>query len=932
MIWQVTDRDGQPLASFSQFYINFQSTSLFRWAWTFAEIRLVDPILSLRVNPQGELNIADLLAADAGDPAAPVASDPGSDLGSDSGEAATLPRLILHDVLVEGGHLLLLDQSRTTPFEQDVTPISFRLTEFSTLPEAEGPYALNMQLPGGANFTWQGTMSVAPFRSSGQIEFDSVRLETPWRYVQDQVAFAIDSGTAAGGTAYRLVAGEDLDLTLTDLSVNLDDVHLRAQTGQQRDVEMPRVALSGGRLDLRQRSFTASELRFDQTHLVSTINRDGEAELINLFVPQADDAPNDEPVSDAADDTQAESWALAIDRIVVSELTGTSRNLKVEPPAETEFTELNIELSDFNLEPGSLFGLRIDALIDGSGSLDLQGQLGISPPSLDAQLNITDLPLPPYQSYLQQAMRLDIAAGRGDFAGQLQLELDGERTDVALRGQLGVQELALQDQLAGETLLGFADLDVTGMEFVMPALALGMDQVALTGLNAALLVDEQGRLNLADAFGAGSEESASPAGQEDDAVDPGEGEAMVVTINAVTLQEGTISMIDETIDPRYRVSLDQLSGTISGLSSDNLARADVDLRAQLDGYAGFALSGQINPLAEDVYTDLVLTMDGYELTSVTPYAGKYLGQKIDQGKLSLDLKYRLSERDLVGENTILLDRFELGESVPSEDTIGLPVGLAVALLKDAQGRIDIQVPVSGNLDDPDFRIGHLVFRAVFNLITGIVTSPFKLLGSIAGGAGGGELDHVIFVPGQAALGESYLERIEALAKALQQRPQLSLEIRPAYHREVDGRALAEQLLNEQFGLDAVLIDQDAASQLQLLETTASPLLGAEAVDRLRQAAMVSVPVDGESTADPQLELDPAAFANGLWLALIDHQLVSGTISEERLRELAQDRAEQVRSRLLEVGGVDQGRVFVLEAAPAPSTEEGVKMEFELGAN
>jgi len=263
-----------------------------------------------------------------------------------------------------------------------------------------------------------------------------------------------------------------------------------------------------------------------------------------------------------------------------------------------------------------------------------------------------------------------------------------------------------------------------------------------------------------------------------------------ITVDTIRIEEGAADFSDLFIKPNFAADIRNLRGRVKGLSSTPEKRADVLLEGEVNKYSPVKISGQINPLTKEKYGDLALSFKNFDLSSTSPYAGKFAGYKIEKGKLSLNLKYKVSGDDFSGENGIVIEQLTLGERVESPDATELPVGLAVALLKDSNGNIELDVPVEGDLNDPHFDYGKVVSDAMSKIITNIVSSPFAALGSLVGGSAD-ELSYIEFEFGSATLRPEQIEKLDKLAKALQERPGLRLEITGRADKEDDRSVLTE---------------------------------------------------------------------------------------------------------------------------------------------
>ncbi|HEY2399348.1 MAG TPA: DUF748 domain-containing protein, partial [Steroidobacteraceae bacterium] len=271
-------------------------------------------------------------------------------------------------------------------------------------------------------------------------------------------------------------------------------------------------------------------------------------------------------------------------------------------------------------------------------------------------------------------------------------------------------------------------------------------------------------------------------------------DSMAIAVDAINIVDGSANYADLWIQPHFAVGIQSLNGSILGLSSNPNSHAKVELKGKVDRYAPVHIWGETNPLAATTYSDIKMNFKGVELTSATPYSGHFAGYKIEKGKLSVDIDYKIENRQLTASHKFVIDQLELGERVESPDAIHLPLKIAVALLKDRNGVIDIDLPVTGSLDDPQFRIGPLIWKAVLNLLTKIATAPFALLGHLFGG--GEQMNYIDFHPGSAVLDASEHDKLVALVKALKDKEKLELDVPITYSADVDRPGLAAAHLNQ----------------------------------------------------------------------------------------------------------------------------------------
>ncbi|MFO1400193.1 MAG: DUF748 domain-containing protein [Steroidobacteraceae bacterium] len=388
---------------------------------------------------------------------------------------------------------------------------------------------------------------------------------------------------------------------------------------------------------------------------------------------------------------------------------------------------------------------------------------------------------------------------------------------------------------------------------------------------------------------------------------------MPLGIRRVLIEDGKVDFADHSVQPDFAAGILALNGSVTGLSSDPQSRATVALKGSVDRYAPVDVGGQVNLLAADAYSDIALSFRNMELTTFNPYSGKFAGYSIAKGKLTTELKYHVEHRRLEAQHHVVLDQLEFGAATASKDAVPLPVKLAVALLKDRNGVIDIDLPVSGSLDDPKFRIGPIVWKAVMGLMRRIVTAPFALLGSLFGG--GADLQYVQFAAGSATLAPAEQDRLGKLVKALAERPQLRLDIPLQALGAADDAALA----------DAAFEAAVAAVPPPKGRPPANPRLAA--LTALYVQMMGAKPEFPEPAAGAAPPPDPAA-AQVAWLEAQLRPKYAATA--EQRAQLARARADAVQGAVLAGGQVPPERVFLTERASGAGGEAGsVRMELKL---
>lgn len=881
--FRAEEADGKALLSFQELYANLQASSLFRRALTLKEVRLRNPSINLSRLPNGRLNISDLLP-----PAEPKSekAEPEKDL---------LPILVSR-LKVEGGRLDLADLSRTEPFEVDYGPIDLQLNGFSTRNQESGNYTLQIVGHDNVHLAWNGSLSIQPLHSEGTFSVEGIPLRRYWRYFKENLFFEIQEGTIGLGGKYILDAsGGAVQFALADGGLKLDRFVLSEKGEKDPLVSIPGLSVSGTALDLAGRQITVKSVNSQNAHVEGWVDSKGKVNFQQLFDfsglqgKTAEDAAQQEA-------TAASPWEVVINEVKLDRNVLGFEDRREAPVARVDLEAVSVILNNVTTRKDSRTQITAELAINQAGSLAVKGDLGLSPVVAACDVNLSQLALKPFQAFLSRYVNVEITDGAASLEGKLRVEVPaGSPPAVNWQGQLSIDSLASElpaaspfvkwNRLAlnGITVATGPDkIDIETIEFDQPA------------AHVKILPDQS--INL-DNLLKKRDESAVPAKTEVEKAAP------EITIGSVRIQDARVEFADASHQPAFGIGIYDLTGTVSGLSSQSWSRADVSLEGRIDKYSPVKISGQINPLSSDVYSDVDLLVQNVELPVFTPYSGKYVGRSIQAGKLSLDLQYKLSERVLIGENKVFFNQFTFGNSVESPHATTLPVNLAVALLKDMDGNIDIDLPVRGNLDDPDFSYGGLILDAVTNLIQSAATSPFNALAGLTG-MDGETLSHIAFVYGSSELTEGETVKLDALANALAARPDLRLKIAGVAQRELDRRALAEKELRAQMQLEEISTEEEYDKRIL---TAYREAFGEEPSASLLKSE------DPKSAG--KKEIDKEVIVS----AAKERLLETVAIDASALTRLGRERAEAIKAYLIEHGGISHERLFLID----PFTTEEV---------
>lgn len=897
----IRDADGQALVAFDEFYINFQLSSLLRWSWHFDSISLYAPRVRLVQQGEQQFNVDDILARLS-------ASDAEED-NSEPAEPTRLPRLSFRELMLVQGDFRFRDEFRDEPDELVLAPVSFQVNDFSTRADGEGnnSFAFVVTGPGGGSLDWEGTVSFEPLLARGRLALSGVDLAPFAEFVQHQIAFRMPSAMLDIATDYHFEGRDDGRFQLSGGRLALNNLEVRDPALDAPVLTLPLLELSGIGVDTMAQAVEIDRLLLQSLTLDVRLQDEG-LNLVRLTTPvmparaasEAEDQPAPEIAQEevtAVSEAETAPWSLLLRTLDVQEATITVTDDTLNAPASFTLAPINLTLTDLAWQRDERFTLRGDLVLADAGTITLNGAGQLDPLSVRLETQLAALPLPAFQGWVQDSAAVQLASG--ELSGTLLLQQGGvddgaaSEDDTRLSGQITVSNLALREN-NGEPLLGFSALVLDGIDLSLLKARVAVDVVTLSELRARSLIDADGR-DVAVRI-------AVPAAQQVVASTPAEQAApWQVQVNTLRLRNGELLHEDQSLVSVFRAGLYRLDGEVRGLSTDPKQPAQINLTARLDQVSPLTVSGKLAPLTDIPQMDLALTLNGYDMNSLTPFTGQYLGYAVESGQLAVDSRVAISGSVLDSETRIRAANFFLGDSIPSDEALKAPIKLGLAVLRDRSGMIDLPVKARGDLNDPSVSVSGIILRALTNVMIKAATSPFSALAALAGGE---ELDHISFVPGTDQPSEAGRNQMATLAQLLGERPSLLINLSGAVAVEdrvpFAGVQLGTQLLGGGWpGLEQALENRDfrRAATRRYREVTGN---SAEALL-------------GETVIEDR-DLRERRVAELAFQSLATRQAAS--ITEEQLGELAMARARRSKTVLVEEFGLDGERLFIVGATLA----------------
>ncbi|MFO0793967.1 MAG: DUF748 domain-containing protein [Candidatus Brocadiaceae bacterium] len=897
--FELREREGKRFIGFDELYINFQVSSIFRRAYTFAELHLTAPYSDIKISKDGKFNFQDLL--------------PSTSKKNNIQQGSVVPILIQH-LAVDHGHISFKDYSRPTPFKAQIAALSFTLINFTTRPNQEGLYAFEATTGQGEALKYQGNISMAPLYSKGKLELTGIKLRTLWSYLQDQLNFEITGGKLAVSGDYEFDGtGEKTDLRVYNGRVNVQALSVVNEADGEKTLDLPSLTFSGTDIDYLKHQMKIARIQSDSSKIRCILEKDGSFNLQKMFKPKTTVEPTGTQTNEPP---KSGEWKINIGQIEIADYAIRMKDQSTKPAAHLDLSPINLKLEDVQIGSPGTAHIELQAGMNQTGTITVSGKIVPDPVSAELDLKISKVALPPFQPYVMKYTKLEIKDGALSLNGHINFLQGNGHQPMDFNGDIWIDSVRAADPVLAEDFVRWGRLDLKQVKYGNNPPQLTINEIIARGLYTRIIIGPDHTANVQHILVEANKSPGKTSNQQTS------GTQMPIRIGQVNMVDGSVNFADTSLTPTFATGIENLNGTIKGLSSEQLARADIDLKGQVDKYAPVFIQGQINPLSEQAYTDITTNFQGIELTHFSPYSGKYAGYKIEKGKLSLELHYKLSQKILIGENHVVVDQFTLGEKIESPDATKLPVRLAIAILKDSHGVIDINLPIRGDLNDPQFSLAPLIIKAFLNLVVKAATAPFKMLGALVGGEGE-ELEFISFAPGSNSLSQEQQSKLAKVAKALGERPQLVLNLRGTAIESVDRHGLAERTI-----LARVRTQVNTPVEKPLAKEEQKRLLKLYKETFHKEDPYNLVPPTDKTGAKLPRDVRKASVVVAARKRLIE----AFPVSDNELCALARERAVAVKDYMIQQGSIAEPRIFLLDVdTKASATDNEVKMQLALDA-
>ncbi|KPW72814.1 Uncharacterized protein ALO76_05139, partial [Pseudomonas syringae pv. coriandricola] len=705
---------GKEQIAFEKLYANLQIDSLWTRAVHLQRVELIKPKTELLFDKQGKLNLAQLFKLPASEPTA------------DEPPSKPFP-LRIGEIKLADGYVHFQDMRPSAPIEFLYDALNFELKNLSTLPEDNADMTLVAAGPDGGQIDWVGRISLVPIASEGTLKVTDGKMKLWWPYVRDALPLALEDGVLNFSTAYKLNLAKETELQLTNLSASVAPFALNTPDGRPL-VRLQRLEVSETSVDLAKQRVTVGKIRSQKLETWAARESDGQLDWQKLFAPQPGKpaAPQKPAVDDKAAEpapatasaqpaTPGKPWQVLLRDVQLRNYTVHLADRVPKEPVALDIGPLNVDIQNFDSLNASPFTLKLDTRLGKQGTLTAAGDVNLNPVS--ARLNVTtrDIDLRVAQAYISPFILLELRSGM--LASDLAVNLKStEPLAFSVTGKAQVSQLHTLDTVKQRDFLKWQQLDLEGLDY-QHGTGLSIAKVNMSQPYARFMINEDRTTNVDDLLiPQPDDKSASKPKTANAQPKAKKDNPLAIYVGEVNIKDGSANFADMTLTPNFATAVQQLNGRIGTIDNRKATPAPVDIQGKVDRYAPVTIKGSLNPFDPMASLDITTSFKRVELTNLTPYSGKFAGFRIRKGRLNLDLHYLITKGQLKAQNKVLIEQLQLGERVDSPDALDLPIRLAVALLKDTQGRISLELPIEGDLNNPQFSVMPIVWQTLRNLV------------------------------------------------------------------------------------------------------------------------------------------------------------------------------------------------------------------------
>ncbi len=820
-----------------------------------------------------------------------------------------IPDISVDALELSNGEISFVDKTLEIPFKKIIRNVSLRAANVRTRKKATATFSISCGNEGGESLSVEGRAGLNPFQLDAFLSLENIRISEYSPYYRDLLNGAVD-GLTGISARFHVIPSKNGDrapaVNITGIKFYTNSLTV-ATPGDEKDMlSIKTIRVDSEILDPDHGSLVISNMVVSGGFAGIVRKKTGDFNLQDILKRREDgpgeggEAEGIETNGKKAPRTGDMPLKVSIKKASIGPIDVSFTDTTLPADQKISISSLTFSAVDFNFPGDSACSFTLTGKTGDRGNFKITGSAAADGSRANANISLSTIPVAVANGYMSRYLNARFARGNISVKGKADFQLQKEKApQVTFRGRLTGKDIVARDTLENRTVSTWGTIRILGIELksVSP-LVLKIDKFLVKRHFERVALDKKGKLNIArifklirekDAKHDNSSHQSAPSGQR-----PAIGIGLFKSVN------GTVDFIDRSVTPVFSARISSLNAVFRGLSNEPGTKADVQVEGIINNRARLLIKGKANPMVEPRYLNLTLKIENFGMNRLSPYTARYIGYMISKGKLNMDARLLLSDDTIDASDQVFLDQFTLGKKVESKTASNLPVKMAVSLLTDKKGHIKLNIPIKGNINDPEFSVGSVVFRIIRNLIVKVVTSPFSIL-SAAFGSGGQDLQYVYFDPGTSNLSESEMKKLDIVAKTMNNHPNLKIELVGSYDPQADREAIEKHKFD-------MLLKKAKYNDLGRKErkniTPADVKILPEEYEKYLKKAWKKAPIKKERNFLMLVKSQPVPVME----KMLRNYCKTG---EEELAALARKRAERVERYLVEKGKVSPKRVFLV---------------------
>jgi outer membrane protein OmpA-like peptidoglycan-associated protein len=879
--------------------------------------------------------------------------------------------LIADDIQIQQADITYSDKVTAAIFHY--SPVTLMLSHFDshallqdnidngTTPAMTNQVSINITGIDKSAITSDLQFQLSPLKVNGKLSVSKLKLRPFSVLIQEQIAAKLTSGEANFSTQFHLTQNNQ-QLLVSTKSGQLSVAKLAFNQDKQPKMTIAHVTINDISLESDKQRIQIANLGIKGIW-ADLVVKNGSVDLAALFTPkpaigkskikrqsaeQGVQKPNIKQ-SNLKKTSVDKNWQVTLKKFHVTDSEINIVESQIANAHHWRLYPFSISTGPLNSNVSKPIDYKVAFHIGSSatklptlerGEIESNGSYNPKNGVVNGTISLAKFDIRQLQAYLTPYLNIQLSSGELATSGRFSVQPSGNST---YDGTLNLDKFKIKDSIKHQTILKWQAMAINSLNFDLMSNKLNIASIALNEPYTKIIIAKDRTTNIGDLIVSSPDQTQSgsqqiDAGSAAKEATPSKNSLtnkppFTVNVTAIKLKQGSAYFADNSLTPNFASGIESLEGDIQHLSSSPGTKATVAIQGKIDQYAPITLRGDINPLIDKPYLDLSLEFSNVELTSVSPYAGTYAGYYIDKGQLSSTLNYRLENNKLNGDNHLVFNQLTLGKKSNSTQATNLPLKLAIALLQDRHGVIDLGLHVSGDLNKPNFNLGGIVMTALSNVITKAVTAPFSFLAGLVGSDS--QLNQISFPYGIAKLNSNEEQLLKKLAQALSDRPQLKINVSGAVNVVEDSHTLAELKLQQQL-LDLSQLDNLPTDLSASRLPTSGPL--AEALETLFEQQISSKISDETNKVraqlanqSPNVTFTQEQITTELHIGMYNQLINIQRVTQNELENLAQNRAQAVKSYLVNQSAISRDRIFILDSKSQLNTKSAVA-ELKVSSN